>query len=137
MRRAAGILYTDGKKILLLKRSDEVNSPGKWAFVGGKVEDGEDWLTAAKRESEEEIGTCQGAKIAEFQVDNDFKTFIFKVDKPFKCKLNKEHDKYEWVPLDEVTEYKLHHRFKDEWSRYLLAIERHNHSFKEWLSQRI
>jgi 8-oxo-dGTP pyrophosphatase MutT (NUDIX family) len=137
MRRSAGIIYTDGKKILLLKRSEEVRNSGMWAPVAGKMEDDEDWLEVAKRESKEEIGTFTGKKIAEFQIGDNFKMFIYKVPQPFEVKLNDEHTKYEWVPLKDVKDYKLHHRFEDEWSRYLLAIERNNHSFKEWFLERI
>lgn len=131
----AGIIHTDGKKVLLLHRSDEVRAyPQTWACSGGGIEDGEDLLQAAERESKEEIGTSQGRKIAEFPNDK-FAMYIFRVEKPFDVKLNDEHTESRWVNLDEVAEYDLHPNFKKEWPKYLQAIKKNNHSFGEWVKQ--
>lgn len=131
--RGAGILYTDGKEILLLFRSAEASAhPNTWAPTGGRIEKGEDVLEAAKRESREEIGTLQGKQIAKF--NDAFIMFIFKVTKPFDVRLNKEHTKYKWVKLDEVEGLKLHPNFKKEWPNYRQAIEKSKRSFKEWLN---
>ncbi len=34
-KRGAGILFTDGKQILLLKRSEGSDNPGTWGLPGG------------------------------------------------------------------------------------------------------
>lgn len=133
----AGILYTDGKKILLLHRSSEARAyPHTWATAGGGIEEGEDALQAAKRESEEEVGAIKGKKITGFLSD-PFIMYIFKVDKPFDVKLNNEHTDSAWVDLDKVMDYKLHPNFKKEWPKYLRAIDKNNHSFGGWLSSRV
>ena len=130
--RGAGILYTDGKKVLILYRSTKAkNYPNTWAPTGGGIENGENFLETAKRESLEEIGAYKGSKIAQF---NDvFVMFVFKVDKPFNVRLNAEHTKAEWVDIDKVENYKLHPNFRKEWSKYRKAIEKNKYSFKEWL----
>ena len=49
-------LHCDGKYLLLHRRPDAKIDPGKWNGIGGKVEAGEDFLTTAIRETEEETG---------------------------------------------------------------------------------
>lgn len=58
MRRIAGVLLVDSRKWLLLQERDEhaPRFPDVWGMVGGHVEDGEDFETAAYRELEEETG---------------------------------------------------------------------------------
>ena len=137
----AGILHTDGKKVLLLYRSANVRAyPHTWACAGGGIEDGENMLQAAERESKEEIGCMKGKKIAEFPNDK-FVMYIYKVDSPFDVKLNDEHTESKWVKLDEVVDYDLHPNFKKEWPKYLRAIRKGGQlgeckSFKEWLANR-
>ena len=133
----AGILYTDGKKILLLHRSKETKAyPYTWAPTGGGIENGEDLLQTAERESKEEIGALKGKKIIGFLSD-PFVMYIYKVDKPFDVKLNDEHTESKWVNLTDVKDYKLHPNFKKEWPKYLRAIDKNNHSFGGWLSSRV
>ena len=36
----AGIFFTDGKKVLLLRRSEKGDGNGTWGLPGGKVEEG-------------------------------------------------------------------------------------------------
>lgn len=135
--KGAGILYTDGKKVLLLYRSAEAREyPLTWASTGGGIEGDEDLFQTAERESKEEIGVLKGKKITGFLSD-PFVMYIYKVDKPFEIKLNDEHTKSEWVTLDKVADYKLHPNFKKEWPKYLRAIDKNNHSFGGWLSSRV
>lgn len=131
--KGAGIVYTDGKKVLLIKRSSKVRDyPFTWASAGGGIEDGENLQQAAERESREEIGTVQGRKIAEF-INAPFAMFVYKVNKPFEVKLNDEHTESKWVDLDSVQSNKLHPNFKKEWPDYLKAITKNKHSFIEWI----
>jgi 8-oxo-dGTP diphosphatase len=53
----AFIKNNSGDKFLILKRSmSELAFPGLWAFPGGKLERGENFLTTLKREVQEEVG---------------------------------------------------------------------------------
>ena len=56
--RFASVILVDDRGWLLLQERDEHPDidPGKWGFVGGGVEDGEDFGTAAYRELGEETG---------------------------------------------------------------------------------
>ena len=55
------IFHPDGERLLLLKRSRNKDiQPGKWdTAVGGHVDCGEDYLTAARRELREELGVSE------------------------------------------------------------------------------
>lgn len=58
MRRIAGVLLVDSRNWVLLQERDEhaPRFPNVWGMVGGHVEEGEDFETAAHRELEEETG---------------------------------------------------------------------------------
>ena len=49
MKKSAGIFYTDGKQVLLLKKR-KGKSKNSWGLPGGGIEKGESALDAAKRE---------------------------------------------------------------------------------------
>ena len=55
------IFHPDGERLLLQKRSRNKDiQPGKWdTAVGGHVDCGEDFLTAARRELREELGVSE------------------------------------------------------------------------------
>ena len=55
------IFHPDGERLLLQKRSKNKDiQPGKWdTAVGGHVDCGEDYLTAARRELREELGVSE------------------------------------------------------------------------------
>lgn len=58
MIKGAGILFlTKDGKVLLLKRSPASDMPGTWCTPGGRVEEGETAMEAARREAIEEIGS--------------------------------------------------------------------------------
>ena len=57
-KNALAIIVNDDDQILLLKRGNhpEIWQPGKWALVGGGVEEGEEPVRACQREVKEETG---------------------------------------------------------------------------------
>jgi ADP-ribose pyrophosphatase YjhB (NUDIX family) len=138
----AGILFTDGKKILLLRRADG-DEKETWGIPGGKANPNELAVDTAVRESKEECGNFAGRRVAKFEEpDNAFMwtTFMYKVNKPFRCKLSHEHDNWKWFPIDEVENQTLHSKFKSSWPCYLKSIKSKFNSrptFREWVSSRL
>lgn len=57
----AGVLYNDAGQFLLSSRPEGKAYAGYWEFAGGKVEPGEDELSALQREFKEELGIDVGA----------------------------------------------------------------------------
>lgn len=119
--KGAGIVFTDGKKILLLKRSLG-NNKGSWCPPGGTAEIGENPIKTAKRESKEECGNNKGKNIGKVS-STDFYNFIFKISKLFKVKLSNEHNDFDWIDIKKVKEIDLHPGFKKDWPKIKNKIE--------------
>ena len=111
-KSGAGILpLADASgRILLGKRSQSIDHPGKWAIFGGIMEEGESPKEAAKREMEEETQYKGEMKIKPLAVTekNGFKfhSFLGTIPKEFEPKLNYETAKYKWFTLQEAQELK-------------------------------
>ncbi len=58
VQRFSSIVLVDSRGWVLLQERDEFPDidPEKWGFVGGHLDDGEDYVTCAYRELEEETG---------------------------------------------------------------------------------
>ena len=90
-------------RYLYLLRNDS-KYPGAWGLPGGKVESGENLLSAIERECCEELGFCPTIvkllPIAQFTSgDNKFvyHTFFGLLDGEFIPNLNNEHLGYTWI----------------------------------------
>ena len=114
MKKAAGILFTNGKKFLILKDMKNV-----WSMPGGKIEGNESSWENAYRETFEETGikadkdTCLG-KFPDFNDGKNYTTFICLTNDLFDCDLSKEHSKYKWISFDDCDNYNLHKRLKNK-----------------------
>lgn len=132
MRKAAGILFTDGVNFLILK-----DAKGIWSIPGGKKENDESPWENAHRETFEETKfnadkkKCIG-KFPDLNNDKNFTTFICLIDKIFDCEISNEHIKYKWVKLDNCKDYNLHNRLKNKLPFYrkfinsFINIKNHN-----------
>lgn len=141
--KAAGIFFTDGQKVLLLKRSKKGDNEGTWGLPGGKVEENETLIDAAKREAKEECGKVEGSRFEDIKEQDgmhNWTTFFFKIKKPFDCKLSDEHTDYKWVDIKEIEKYKLHPELKKNLDRHFNVINNSKKKgvfgFKEWASIR-
>lgn len=128
-KKAAAILFTDGKAMLLLKRAGEGDHIGAWALPGGKAKDGETEIGNAVREVKEEtgLGDIPGYRFNSMTVKNGqqrFTTFFYKVPEPFTVNLSKEHSDWEWINFDDLPKTKLHPKFKDAIPECLRIIRR-------------
>jgi 8-oxo-dGTP pyrophosphatase MutT (NUDIX family) len=135
-KKGAGIWFTEGTSVLLLKRSNKGDNPGTWGLPGGKLEDGETNIDGALREVREECGGSFAGKRFDSLLDQDgrftWTTFFYKVDKKFDCKLSDEHTDWAWIPFNELESYELHPKFKANLDRHLRVMERRPDTFKEW-----
>ncbi len=109
-KEGSGLLLTTGQKVLLLLRSRHVTEPRTWGIPGGAIEEGEDPLESALRESEEEMGLSFdsyrviGNTVYQDEEDGfKYTTYILRVveeteEQPIK--LNWENTKYIWADQD-------------------------------------
>ena len=136
--KGAGIIFTDGKKILLLKRA-EGDNPDTWGQPGGHAEEGETTIDTAIREAQEECGDFQGHRIGEFEEKdglNRWTTYIYKIKTPFDCKLSHEHSDWKWFDIDKLKYVDLHPKFKKNLNAYIKLIKKkfgNFPTFKEWM----
>ena len=111
MISAAGILFRDSsRRVLLLRRADG-HYPNHWALPGGKLEEGETAEQAARRETLEEVQYDYRGELVRLARRHDdivdFTTFTACVDR-FDLVLNPEHDAFLWVTPREALNLKLH-----------------------------
>lgn len=104
--RAAGILFVNAGRVLLLKRSDSAkDAPGTWGFPGGGIEAGETPAIAARRELQEECGyTYDGTLTPLCTLSNGFECFGAAVAHPTEPQLNDEHTAACWAPFDDLPQ---------------------------------
>jgi 8-oxo-dGTP pyrophosphatase MutT (NUDIX family) len=114
IKKAAGILFTTGKKILLLKRNEEKKTEQNWSVPGGKFNKGETSWDAAFRETIEEIGHCPVGRIfgtiEDFSPKFQYTTYMMYVPKTFDCKLSNEHLDYNWFYIKHLDKLNIHYK---------------------------
>lgn len=137
IKKAAGIFFTDGKKVLILKRSDDGNHGKTWCLPGGKAKDGETQAQTAIRETKEETGlkSIPGKIIdtlSNKEHDQMYTGLLYKVSKPFKINLSHEHTDWEWVSFKDLNKRELHPKFKEQLPKYIKSIKRKVSCFSEW-----
>lgn len=120
----AGIFFTTGDNVLLLKRTTICGNPFTYGLPGGHAQEGETPLETAHRETVEEIGKVVGKQF-DRQAEGDWTCFFYKVAEPFPCELNKEHSEYAWIPFHKLKKYKLHPKFKKVAQKYIRVVEQH------------
>jgi len=104
---AAGILAINkrNKKVLVGKRSENVANPNVWVFPGGKVEKGESYRSAAKREFQEETWYAGGYedfnKLYTQQGDYNYHLYIATVANFVPRMDDREFSDMMWVDFDE------------------------------------
>lgn len=105
-------ILEEENKIMIARRAKGKHLAGFWEFPGGKVEKDESLETCLIREMKEEFGV-------DITIDSYIGESVFKYPertirlRAFTCeiingkmKLN-DHDKIEWIKLEEITNYKL------------------------------
>lgn len=108
-RGALAIIVNEDNKILIVKRTPFEGSwmPNKHAVVGGKIEEGEEPIDAAKREAFEESGLKLEHFVDSFNIVSEGNkidyVYIAKAPKDQVIKLNEEHTEHGWYSLEEIA----------------------------------
>lgn len=108
-RGALAIIINEENKVLIVRRAPFEGSwmPNKHALVGGGIEEGEEPIEAAKRETREEAGLQLEHFVDSFNIISPPNTvdyvFIAKAPKNQEVKLNEEHTEFGWYSLAEIA----------------------------------
>lgn len=119
-RGAAGLLVAEGGRALMQLRAGWSHQGGTWSIPGGAKERGEDAVTAALREAEEELGLV-GAHVeasGSYVATCGGWTYetVLAVPRRRLVMINlSESDDHAWVPADEVQALPLHPSFREAW----------------------
>lgn len=127
---AAGLLAVDPTRGVLLQHRVAWSDHGDtWGIPGGAINEGEDRITGAVREAQEEAGVPDGAVDPQFLYVIDrggwtYTTVVATVTTPFEPTISDpESVALEWVGLDHVTELVLHPGFQASWPALKGLIE--------------
>lgn len=111
MKTSIACIAFNNKKVLIAHRNPTGQMGNRWEFPGGKVEEGEDELTAIVREFEEEFGVkvTVGEKIAEavFKhngIERNLHAYVINVphDGMTEKYVLTEHTEYRWAEIAEI-----------------------------------
>lgn len=111
-RSIACIDYREGK-VFIAKRQLSGDMGGRWEFPGGKIEEGESFETAIKREMQEEFGVnvLVGNKITSSTFEHkgkkctlDVFEVTFSHDGLLKPFVLTEHTEYKWIDINLIPE---------------------------------
>ena len=104
------ILFDQHGHILVLKRSPQSNTnPGKWELPGGKIDAGEAFDDALKREILEETGftvaihTAAGTAMQETDEYRVVNLVMVGTILSGGLSISKEHSEYRWAGLPEIA----------------------------------
>ena len=118
-------------RCLLIRRSEKSHFfKRKWDLPGGKVDKGEDFVTALNREAAEETGLkvsitgVAGATEYELPAVRSVVLFLDARTRSNKVRLSDEHDAHTWVPLRQVLRMDLSDQLRSFLKRYLASLVR-------------
>lgn len=112
MKDVTAAIIIENSRILLTRRRDGETNAGYWEFPGGKVEVGESLAQCLERELREELGveTSAGEVLttSEYRYDGGaIRLFAFRAEITDGDIRLSVHDRAEWVPLEELLDYRL------------------------------
>ena len=110
----AGVLVVSPNgKILVAKRSEEVEQPGTWSNIGGKIEEGEGAREAAEVEFREETAYLGPLTLLDAFIFRDkrfvYHNFIGIVAEEFAPVKNFETQEFRWLTLEQVMKLQPMH----------------------------
>ncbi len=127
---AAGVLITDGRRVMLQHRAGWTHEGGTWALPGGARDSHEDAVSAALREATEEttLDTTVVTTTHEWIDEHggwSYTTVIARAPSELElAPANGESVELRWWALAEVPTLLLHSGFAAAWPTLRLLIER-------------
>jgi len=122
------IIYNEKGEILLLKRSGKSPSPHTWDFPGGGVDNDENPNDTALREIAEEttlnVGSLSPISVYE-NTDDTHQYVVIGYTAEYiggSVSLSWEHEAYEWMSLDTVSNLGLRHLHQSIFDAYLKTL---------------
>jgi 8-oxo-dGTP diphosphatase len=118
---AAGLLVTDGRRVLLQHRAAWTHEGDSWAVPGGARDSHEDPITAALREATEETSLDPAVitPITELVDEHGGWTYTTIVARTgidlAVTPINAESTAIQWWPISEVSQLRLHRGFAAAW----------------------
>ena len=125
---AAGLLVTDGDRVLLQHRAAWTHEGDTWAVPGGARDSHEDPVTAAIRETAEETSlNCAAVTPFSELVDEhggwSYTTIVARAAPALQVvATNDESTAVQWWPITDVAELRLHRHFALAWPRLRALI---------------
>ncbi|SDS50088.1 8-oxo-dGTP diphosphatase [Formosa sp. Hel1_31_208] len=112
MIEVTAAIIEEGDKFLIARRAKGKHLAGYWEFPGGKIEAGETAEACLSRELNEEfqINVSVNNFVGESVYEYPNKKIILKA---FTCRIISgeiqlnDHDKIEWITIDEIKQYDL------------------------------
>ena len=107
-----GIIHNSNNEVLIAKRQKNQFMAGYWELPGGKVEPGEDHLSAIKRELFEETGiTVKDCKLVQkiqhIYPEKTINLSVYSVDDYLSEPLGSEGQQITWSSADKFKNFKL------------------------------
>lgn len=130
------IIYDQSKNMFLLQqRSKNTTYPLKWGLWGGKLNQGEDFIAAMRRELEEELGAVPNIvelKPLDVFVANDghfvYYSFILVTDNFEVVTISDtETNDFVWLPAEHVLKIDLHPATRKTLTKKIHLLNKVNH----------
>ena len=107
---AVGVIEDAQGRILIARRPDHLHQGGLWEFPGGKIAEGEDVITALRRELYEEVGIDVNLTCPLIMIEYDYgdKQVLLDVHRvtAFRGEAHgKEGQPVKWVTIAELADY--------------------------------
>ena len=118
---AAGLLISDGARVILQHRAPWTHEGGSWGIPGGARDAHESAVDAALREAHEEAGLAASdlEPLALYTVDHGGWSYTTVLARPrralYPTAANAESVEVRWMPIDEVAALTLHGGFATAW----------------------